>query len=79
MQWILILKAVLESVHHADYFEYKVDYVKGSNNNFEFSPVQGSEGGWDPPRGRIQTLATRFSLRLLSSLGPIATFQGVTL
>ena len=37
MQWILILKAVLESVHHADHFEYKVDCVKSSNKNFEFS------------------------------------------
>ena len=36
MQWIQILKLVRESVHHADYFEYKVDYVYSSNKKIDF-------------------------------------------
>ena len=36
MGWISILKAVLESVHHADQFEYKVDHIQAQMKNFIF-------------------------------------------
>ena len=37
--WILILKAVLESVLHADHFEYKVDYGYSSNKKIDFFTI----------------------------------------